>query len=620
MVEFPQSGVYAKRLVAVIEPHFHHGRGFLHSASPLELLSAQNLTESGFSLDDSTKAIAKRIPAYMMPTTWLAVASLPLTDSKKVDRRKVRNWLAGLSLADDPASFYIARAPPIPSDDTLALEIGNRIIKMIANGNDQVSAALEGRSFELATAGIDSIQIMTLSKWIRDEFGLKLSAGRLTRPGLTIIDLARIVAAFRDGKEEPGKLKSCGPNILYEVNVLSSKFGRPRSETLKPAVLDKVISTVLLTGATGFLGIEILHQLLCIQGIKKVFVVVRATDAQHGRERIVTAAKRATWWSASFDDRIEVWLGDISRAKLGLSDQQWDRLTSIAATKASIDAVIHNGAAVQWNQGYESLRNPKTISTAQLLEAMAERRSSGRFVYVSGGQMLTTGVDDESAMASQAAHLIGYAQTKIVSELLVKRFSESERGRGHVARVVKPSYIIGDARRGMANQGDYFWGLAKSFIELGTYSRDVRDGWLFVSDVVRVTRAVCLICSTKKTTPTLVKILDGLVMQDFWNILACDFGYELKAVDGGEWWSSLRSHVERAGPQHCLWALQDILEAERGEIASTATVPTAEMTAKSPSILRAVRSNVRYLTHDVRFLPGAPPRCNGRSSKGTKEK
>ena len=75
---------------------------------------------------------------------------------------------------------------------------------------------------------------------------------------------------------------------------------------------------------------------------------------------------------------------------------------------------------------------------------------------------------------------------------------------------------------------------------------------MFVSDVVTVAKAVCQIYSTKRTTPTIVKILDGLVMQDFWNVLTRDFGYELKAVDGGEWWCSLRSHVERTGSQHCL--------------------------------------------------------------------
>ncbi|RFU24984.1 hypothetical protein B7463_g11356, partial [Scytalidium lignicola] len=603
VIELPPSGVYAKRLVAVVEPHFRHDCGSLHASSSLGLLPAQVLRENGFSLNDSTKLLAKRVPTYMMPSVWLVVAGLPLTDSRKVDRRRVRDWLTNFSIFDNPlAAADISRIPLIPLGNPLALDISHKVSTIIANGNSQVLVTLNGRNFDLAAAGIDSVQIVTLSKWIQDEYRLKLSMGQLTCPGLTIGQLARVVAAFRDGKE-PEKLPFEELNILDEVNILSKRFSKPRSGIPKHFIAVPPVSTVLLTGGTGFLGNEILHQLLCNPGIKKVFVHVRANSVQHGRERVVAAATRAKWWSASFDHRLEIWPGDLGRPKLGLSDAQWDRLTGNTPTEIPIDAVIHNGAAVQWNLGYQSLRASNTISTVQLLEAVAERRSCGRFMYVSGGQVLTTGADDENLMAAQGVHLTGYAQTKVVSELLVKRFAESKEGRGHIVRVVKPSYIIGDTQRGMGNRDDYLWRLTKSVIELGTYSGDGRNGWLFVSDVVTVAKTVCQICSTKSTTPKLVKILDGLTMQHFWNLLTQDFGYKLRAMDGVEWWYLLRSHVERSGSQHCLWALQDILAAETGEIASTATVPTAEMIARSSGILRAVRSNVQYLRDHIRFLP-----------------
>lgn len=596
MVEFPQSGVYAKRLVGLVEPRL--GLGPL---PPLEFLPAQVLLESGFSLSESTKALAKRVPAYMMPATWLVVTSLPLTESKKVDRRRVRLWLAGLPVSD------LEAVSVIPPANTLALDIGHKVGEMIANGNSQVLAALDRRNLDLGA--VDSVQVMTLSKWIRDRYGLRLSVDKLTRPGLTVDELARAVAAFRDGQgaeklQGLDILDDRGLDILDEVYMLSRAFsGKSPIHRRSPAA---PVSTVLLTGGTGFLGIEILHQLVCNDAITKVFVLVRATSVQHGRERIVAAATRAAWWSPSFHDRVEVWPGDLARVKLGLSDRQWDRVTGNSG--APMDAVIHNGAAVRWTLGYQSLKGQNTISTLQLLEAMAARPSGGRFVYVSGGQVLSAGDDDENLMAAQGAHRTGYAQTKVVSELLVKRFSESQGGRGHVVRVVKPSYIIGDAQRGMANQGDYLWALTKSVIELGAYSRDGRNGWLFASDVASVAKAVCL-CSSETpseqtdTPPqTVVKMLDGLVMRDFWNVLTRDFGYGLEAVDGAEWWCLLRAHVERAGSRHCLWALQDILAAEAGEIASTATVPTAAMAATSAGMRRAVRSNVRYL-RQVRFLP-----------------
>ncbi|PFH62473.1 hypothetical protein XA68_13375 [Ophiocordyceps unilateralis] len=597
LVEFPQSGVYAKRLVAVVQPRLCRV-GELRDDMSLSLVPAEELLKSGFSLQYSTTELSKRVPAYMMPAKWLVVASLPLTDSKKVDRRKVRDWLADLSVSDGPNTL-------IPWENTLALELSRKVSTLIANGNSQVREALTGRTFDLAAVGIDSIQIVTLSIWIHENYRVKLAVDRLTSPGLTIDKLAELVAASQSG-EQPDELQSHKLDLRHEVSSLFKLCNKPESEKPEKISFIDTVSTVLLTGGTGFLGIEILRQLLCHHNVN-VVVHVRATSVRHGRDRVVAAAKKAAWWSDVFDHRLEIWPGDLSRVKLGLSNEQWDRV--MGKTWTPIDAVIHNGATVRWNQAYESLKASNTIATMQLLEAIAKRRSCGRFVYVSGGQVLHTGVDDEELMMTQSMHLTGYAQSKIVSELLVKRFAESETGRRHIIQVLKPSYIIGDAQNGRANEGDYFWRLTRSVIELGAYSRG-SQGWLYVSNVDRVAEAVCQICSTTTTTTlTVVKILDGLPVQELWDLLTRDFKYHLEAVDGEEWWSLLRSHVERTGPSHCLWALQHILETGTGDIASEATVPTREMTERVPEILKAIRRNVQYLEEDAKFFPSAASGC-----------
>lgn len=609
IVEFPQSGIYARRLVAVVEPYLRSSGEHIQHNQRMSVLSAKALLGSEFSIQNSTRELSKQIPAYMMPAIWLTVNKLPLTDSKKVDRRTVRDWLTQLPISDNILMVAgTSRTHLCPLENKLAFDISHEASKIIANGNGQIFAALDGQNFDLLAAGIDSIQIMTLSIWIRDKYGLKLTVSKLTRPGLTIDELAGLVAASKDGRKLD-KMESSELNIEDEVCKLSRNFSRPAANIIRP-IVDQPISTVLLTGGTGFLGIEILHQLLCNYNIKKVFVHIRATSVQHGRERIVAAATKAAWWSPSFDHRLEIWPGDLVHVRLGLRDEQWDGLIGNATTETQIDAVIHNGADVRWNLGYECLKNANTLSTLQLLEAMADRRSSGRFVYVSGGQVLTTGDDDGNANAAQGEYITGYAQTKIVSERLVKRFAESKAGQGHLIHVIKPSYIIGDPKRGMANEEDYMWRFTKSAIELGTLNRDGRDSWLFVSDVVTVAAAVCKTCSAKEPRPTIIKILDGLFMHDFWDILTQDFGYELKPVDAETWWCSLRSHVEQSGSQHCLWALQDILKARTGEIASIGTVPTTKTIQRSSHILEAVRSNVQYLRDVKQFFPPVSSICD----------
>ncbi|RDA94597.1 hypothetical protein CP533_2465 [Ophiocordyceps camponoti-saundersi (nom. inval.)] len=607
LVDFPRSGVYVDRLIGVIQPRLCGDTGLGDDAITLDLVPTEKLLRGGFSIQNLIAGLSRRVPAYMMPSRWLVVSSLPLTDSKKVDRRRVRNWLTELSvtISDDPC-------PLISSENKLALELSCRVSALIARGNDRVREALEGRTFDLAAAGVDSIQITTLSKWIHDVYGLKLSVNTLTSPGLTIDKLAELMTALQNGPQsdkQPRTLK-----IRDEVTSLSKLCITPNSECLERFSTTEAMSTVLVTGGTGFLGIEIIRQLLCSYNIK-VIVHVRAASVQHGRDRVVSAAKKAAWWSEAFHHRLEIWTGDLGHVKLGLRGEQWDRLMGNDSAGPTIDVIIHNGATVKWNQAYESLRAQNTLSTVQLLEAMGNRKCPGRFVYVSGGQALTNEVDDEDQLIMKGVNSTGYAQTKIVSELLVKRFADSESGRRHTVRIVKPSYIIGDARSGRANQSDYLWGLTRSAIELGSYSRESVDDWLYVSSVDRVAEAVCQICNPKIATPSLVKILDGLPMSKFWDILTKDFGYELKAVDGGEWWCSLRSHVERTGPSHCLWALQHMLEAERGEVASKVTSLTPDMAESTCAILEAIRKNIQNLKDKAKFLPASV----NLSPRGSKE-
>ncbi|RDA86137.1 hypothetical protein CP532_3060 [Ophiocordyceps camponoti-leonardi (nom. inval.)] len=597
LVEFPRSGVYIDRLVGVIQPRLRRDTGQREDAVTLDLVPTEKLLHGGFSVQGVVDRLSRRIPAYMMPSQWLVVNSLPLTDSKKVDRRRVRSWLADLvfSASDDPY-------PLIPLENKLALELSRKVAALIGRGNERVRAALDGRTFALAAAGIDSIQVMTLSKWIEDVYGMRLSVNALTSPGLTIDKLANLIKDLQNGQEPIQQLGTF--NMRDEVNSLSRLCLTQKPICLEQFTTSKAVSTVLLTGGTGFLGIEILHQLLCNYDVN-IIVHVRASGVHHGRDRVVSAAKGAGWWSEEFLHRLEIWIGDLGHVKLGLREEQWDRLTGKDTTETMIDVIIHNGATVRWNQAYESLKSQNTLSTVQLLEAMTSRRCTGRFVYVSGGQALTNEVDDEERMMMRSADLTGYAQTKIVSELLVKRFASSELGRRHTVRIVKPSYIIGDAQRGRANQSDYLWGLTRSAIELGTYSRESLNDWLYVSSVDRVAEAVCQICNPEIATPSVFKILDGLRMNQFWDILKRDFGYELEAVDGVEWWSSLRSLVERTGPDHCLWALQHMLEAEKGEIASKVTSITPEMTDSTAGILEATRKNIQNLRDDAKFLPSS---------------
>jgi L-2-aminoadipate reductase len=101
---------------------------------------------------------------------------------------------------------------------------------------------------------------------------------------------------------------------------------------------------VFLTGGTGFLGAFVLRALLRHQErVKKVTCLVRAPDAQQGLARLKEGLSGRGVWDDQWVEsgRLEVVVGDLSLEFLGLSKDNWSRITN------ETDVILHNGALVR---------------------------------------------------------------------------------------------------------------------------------------------------------------------------------------------------------------------------------------------------------------------------------
>ena len=125
---------------------------------------------------------------------------------------------------------------------------------------------------------------------------------------------------------------------------------------------------VLMTGATGFIGRFLLRDLLQQKRDLVVHCLVRADNAEDGFQRLRLALEEAQIWDESFASRIRVVIGDIGKARFGLSDADFNDLCR------RIDAVYHLAASISLATSYRAIRKLNTISLHNVLELCLRQR------------------------------------------------------------------------------------------------------------------------------------------------------------------------------------------------------------------------------------------------------
>ena len=128
------------------------------------------------------------------------------------------------------------------------------------------------------------------------------------------------------------------------------------------------VRTVLLTGATGFLGrylaLEWLEQMERVDG--KLICLVRAESDEDARRRLDKTfdsgdPELLRHFQELAADHLEVIAGDKGEANLGLDQQTWQRLAD------TVDLIVDSAAVVNGVLPYSELFGPNVVGTAELI-------------------------------------------------------------------------------------------------------------------------------------------------------------------------------------------------------------------------------------------------------------
>ncbi|THW72189.1 putative nonribosomal peptide synthase [Aureobasidium pullulans] len=485
-----RKGCFKDKLVAVVQCIGHRAQ---HNTSG----SPSIVQDSGFNYSKMRSSLSPRLPDYMIPNELIVVDRLPHTSSMKLDKSHITNWISDMqkSLVERTAEKLVNTSKLLPDEET-AMAIAAEYARIVAGDHES------RLQIPIADMLSSKATVRTLASTIDVKRGSQVAQKRSTPLGV--------------------------------LNEVSQQLDRSDSGEI-PHYENSEVQRVFVTGSSGFLGIEILRQLLTLSGCH-VYALVRGPSREGARNRLIARARAVGWWQEVSSARLDVWTGDLTKPQIRLTDGQWAMLQ--AQTTPSIDAIIHNGAKVHYNMDYESLKTTNVSSTVELLKAVRSRqRPLYSFVFVSGGQELR--FDDQDT--TKAANQSGYARSKVVSELIVKKFARQQDSKGRHVRVVKPGFII------------------------GYYNESDSENWLFVADVARVSTSILDGIFEDHGKPV-TQVLDGIRFRDLWVLLKDRFGYELEPLTSQRWLNKLQQAVADKREQHVMFPLMYMLEANDASV------------------------------------------------------
>ncbi|OBF76888.1 non-ribosomal peptide synthetase [Mycobacterium sp. 852002-51613_SCH5001154] len=414
--------------------------------------------------------LGERLPAYMVPVAVVVLDALPLTVNGKLDKRAL------------PAPEYQKtggeyRAPATPIEETLA-EIYAGVL-----GLQRVS--VEDSFFDL---GGDSLSAMRVIAEINTALDANLSvrtlfeAPSVRRLGQRAERDASGVDDIEGGGASFASVHGRDATQVYASDLKLDKFIDAPTLGNAPSLPgpSSEVRTVLLTGATGFLGrylaLQWLEQLELVDG--KLICLVRAGSDEEAWQRLEKTfdsgdPQLLQYFKTLAADHLEVIAGDKGAANLGLDEQTWQRLAD------TVDLIVDSAALVNGVLPYGELFGPNVAGTAELIRvALTTKLKPYAYVSTSDvGRQIDPAVFTEDAdirvispiRKVDGSYANGYGNSKWAGEVLLR---EAHDLCGLPVSVFRSDMILSDTSyAGQFNLSDMFTRMVLSLVATGIAPR-----------------------------------------------------------------------------------------------------------------------------------------------------
>lgn len=428
--------------------------------------------------------LSQRLPAFMCPALFVQVNHFKRTINGKID------------LTALPAPQFertCTYMPPTNAQEKMVCGLFSEVLQISKIGIDD----------DFFERGGNSLKVIRLALLLQDYFEIgvadlfvlktprKIAKGRCLNTDGVKRNLENIKAYFKRKQDVSTHDKAAQMKIKHYL--------REAGSVTPQSFSNKSINTVLLTGATGFLGCNLLDQLLRLTPYT-VYLLIRASNQDEATCRI---AQRFQFYfdqslQKQYSARIVVVCGDLEKDDLGLDRVAYRTLASC------IDSIIHAAALVKYC-GSESLFYAANVEATQRLLALSRLTALKDFHYISTCSVAHFGkrqlqgqrvfIESDVPDPSEGWHNI-YNKTKWMGEDLAIQW-RAQGVRSTIYRVGNLAFIAKNFKMQANIEENAFANWLKFLLKVGCITDELR--FVQISEVDLTAQAIVTLFDKEQT-------------------------------------------------------------------------------------------------------------------------